>query len=96
MRHVMIRYKVKPGRAEENEELVRAVFDELARTEPAGLRYATYRLDDGVTFVHVSASDGPSPLTDVEAFKRFQRDIADRVEDGPVVTEVTQIGAYRS
>lgn len=36
MRQVMVRYKVKPDRAAKNEELVRAVYDELARTEPAG------------------------------------------------------------
>ena len=54
MRQVMVRYKVKPERAAENEELVRAVYDELHRTEPAGLRYATFQLDDGVSFVHLA------------------------------------------
>jgi stalled ribosome alternative rescue factor ArfA len=34
----MVRYKVKPERVEENEELVRAVHDELLRTRPAGTR----------------------------------------------------------
>jgi hypothetical protein len=99
MRQIMVRYKVKPGRAEENEELVRAVYEELKRTAPDGLRYATYRLDDGVTFVHLASdetADGRSPLTNVEAFKRFQEHIEDRVEEGPVVTEVSQIGSYRS
>ena len=43
MRQVMVRYKVKPDRAAENEELVRAVYEELQRTAPAGLRYATFR-----------------------------------------------------
>ena len=57
MRRVMVRYKVKPDRAAENEALVRAVYEELARTPPAGLRYATFALDDGVSFVHLSARD---------------------------------------
>ena len=56
MRQVMVRYKVKPERVEENEELVRAVYDELGRTEPAGLRYATFKLDDGVSFVHLAVT----------------------------------------
>ena len=30
---------------------VEAVFDELAESRPAGLRYASYRLADGVSFV---------------------------------------------
>jgi hypothetical protein len=38
MHQVIARYKVKPDRAEENLELVRAVYDELERTKPAGLR----------------------------------------------------------
>lgn len=99
MRQVMVRYKVKPERVEENEALVRAVYEELAGSQPAGLRYATYRLEDGVTFVHVAShetADGRSPLTDVEAFKRFQQDLRDRVEEGPVVTELSQVGSYRS
>ena len=32
MRQVMVRYKVKPDRVEENEQLVREVYDELARS----------------------------------------------------------------
>ena len=54
MKHVMVRYKVKAGREAENEELVRAVYDELRSSEPAGLRYATFVLPDGVSFVHAA------------------------------------------
>jgi hypothetical protein len=91
----MVRYKVKPDRVAENEELVRAVYEELSRTEPAGLSYATFRLDDGVSFVHLASSDGPSPLTSVPAFKRFQENIADRCDEPPVVTELSEIGSFR-
>ena len=95
MRQVMVRYKVKPDRAAENEELVRAVYDELQRTEPAGLRYATFQLDDGVSFVHLaSTEDGHSPLSQVEAFERFQANIADRCDEAPVVTELREIGSF--
>ena len=54
MRQVMVRYKVKPDRVEENEALVRAVYEELAAPRPPGCRYATFRLEDGVSFVHVA------------------------------------------
>ena len=95
MRHVMVRYKVKPDRVAENEELVRAVYEELAGTEPAGLRYATFRLDDGVSFVHIAVtSSEPSPLPRLSAFKRFQARIADRCDEPPVVTELREIGAF--
>jgi len=91
----MVRYKVKPDRVAENEQLVRAVYEELRRVAPAGLRYATYRLDDGVSFVHVSSSeDERSPLPGLEAFRRFQENIRDRCEEQPVVTEVSEIGSF--
>ena len=96
MRQVMVRYKVKPERAEENEQLVRAVYDELAATEPDGLRYATFRLEDGVTFVHLATVEGEhNPLAGVEAFARFQAGIGDRCDEPPVATAAQTIGSYR-
>jgi hypothetical protein len=98
MRRVMVRYTVKPGRAEENERLVRDVYDELHRTGPEGIRYATFRLADGVTFVHVASvetDDGRNPLADVAAFARFQEAVADRCDVAPVVMELTEVGSYR-
>ena len=99
MKQTMVRYKVKPDRVEENEELVRAVYDEIHRTEPAGLRYATFKLADGVSFVHlVSIENGHSrqgPLSKVEAFKRFLEDIDDRTDEGPVSTDLSEIGSFR-
>ena len=96
MRRVMVRYEVKPERAAENEGLVRAVYYELRRTAPDGLRYATFRLEDGVSFVHVAETeDGPNPLNEVEAFARFQEGIADRCVQRPVVTQLHEVGSYR-
>jgi hypothetical protein len=96
MHQVIARYKVKPDRADENLELVRAVYDELERTKPAGLRYATFLLDDGVSFVHIAQADAdPNPLPQVAAFQEFQREIADRCEEQPQVTEIQEVGAYR-
>jgi hypothetical protein len=46
----MVRYKTKEARAEENAALIRAVFEELRTRAPGGLRYASYRLPDGVSF----------------------------------------------
>jgi hypothetical protein len=96
MRQVMVRYRVKPERVEENEELVRAVYDELATTDPAGLRYSTVRLDDGVTFVHLAETDdaATNPLTGLAAFQRFQENIRDRCDEPPAVQEVDVIGSF--
>jgi quinol monooxygenase YgiN len=95
MRRVIVRYRVKPDRADENEKLVRAVYEQLDETKPEGLRYATLRLDDGVSFVHLSESESEvSPLTEVPAFKAFQEEIADRCEEQPVVTSVDVVGSF--
>jgi hypothetical protein len=98
MRQVMVRYKVKPERVAENERLVRAVYDELERVDPDRFHYATFRLDDGVTFVHLASSDtedGRSPLPELAAFRRFQEDIEDRCQENPVVTRLSEIGSFR-
>jgi hypothetical protein len=97
MSRVIVRYKVKPDRADENDALVRAVYAELHETRPAGLRYATLKLDAGVSFVHIAEHDegAPNPQTRLPAFKRFQADIGDRCDEPPVVSTVTGIGSYR-
>ncbi len=98
MRRVIVRYTVKPDQVNANEELVRAVYEELGRTAPAGLRYATFKLEDGVSFVHVASvdtADGRNPLGEVEAFARFQQGIADRCDAPPVATEMSEVGSYR-
>lgn len=95
MRHVIVRYQVKPDQAELNEKLVKAVYEELHETKPAGFRYATFRLDDGVTFTHIAFYEGDTPLTANSAFQRFTDNIADRCEIPPQVTEMHVVGNYR-
>ena len=98
MKQVMVRYKVKPERVEENEALVRAVYEELHDVAPTGFRYATFKLDDGVTFIHLAVTEGEEDggvLPKLRAFQAFRADLDDRVEDGPVATELEPIGAFR-
>ena len=97
MSAVIVRYRVKPGRSEENAELVRAVYAELATHKPSGFRYATSLLEDGVTFVHVAfTEDGhDAPLPQLPAFQRFRRDLAERCDDPPQTTRLAaRIGSY--
>jgi len=93
----MVRYRVKPDRAAEHEERITNVFEQLAREKPGGLRYAAFRLDDGVTFVHVVLDEelnGMSALSDLSEFKIFSAGIQDRVEEPPAVTKLTVVGSY--
>jgi hypothetical protein len=97
MRQLMVRYQVKPERVDENEKLVGAVFESLHELEPGGFGYACFRLDDGVTFVHLVNETGEDEfgLTDVPAFQRFLEGLGDRVVEGPVATEMTPVASYR-
>jgi hypothetical protein len=93
---VVVRYRTKADRADENQALVEKVFAELAASRPEGLRYATFRLADE-QFVHVAevdTADGANPLADVAAFAEFQRDIPERMLEGPVVADATLVGSY--
>ena len=89
MRTALIRYRVKPGRAEENADLVRAVYAELAEREPDGFRYATFR--DGDTFTHVAFGEGP--LQELAAFQRFREGLEERCAEPPHAVSDT-VGAY--
>ena len=96
MRTIMVRYKVKPDQVAANEQLVREVYDELERIAPAGFRYATFTLEDGVNFVHFALQESPdNPLARVEAFARFQAGLGERCEELPVVTELRPVASFR-
>ena len=96
---VVVRYQTKPERADENQALIERVFAELNRLRPDALRYASFRLTDGVSFVHVAAvetDDGTNPLTEMPAFVEFLREIGDPIEREPISSEATVVGHIAS
>jgi hypothetical protein len=96
MHQDIIRHRTRPEQAAANEELIRAVFEELGETQPDGLSYATFLQADLVTFLHlVRTEQAPSALLAVRAFGEFQAGIADRCEQLPVREQLTTIGSYR-
>jgi hypothetical protein len=93
--NIMVRYKVKADRADENARLIQGVFAELGEKRPHGIRYSSYRLADGVSFVHIATVEGTeNPLLAIEAFKRFTSAIKERCEESPVTTGFTLVGSY--
>ena len=72
METTVVRYKVKADRAEENREYIRKVFQQLDEGKPEGLRYVSFNLDDGLSFVHIAVvetDDGKNPLPDISTFQ---------------------------
>jgi hypothetical protein len=98
METTIVRYRVKADRASENREFVRKVFSQLNADGPDGLRYVSFNLDDGVSFVHIAVvetADGNNPLSDTEAFQNFVSGIKDRCDEPPVATKADIVGSYR-
>ena len=98
MKTTMVRYKVKPDRIEDNKAYIERVFEELSRTRLAGLQYASFQLEDGVSFVHIATmekSAGENPLTGTPAFQAFIADIKDRCDEPPVAVDLESVGSYR-
>ena len=96
MRRVMVRYRIKPADVAENERLVREVYAELAERQPDGFHYGTFKLDDGVSFVHLATHEvEENPLAGVEAFARFQENLRERCDEPPVLVELAEVGSFR-
>ncbi len=98
METILVRYVVKPGRAEENAAAIREVFAALEAERPAGLRYTAFQLADGVSFMHlaqIETADGSNPLLALEAFRSFTSGLKERCEGPPAAAPVEPIGSYR-
>ncbi len=98
METTVARYKVNADRADENQEYIRKVFRQLNENKPEGLRYVSFNLDDGLSFVHIAVvetDDGKNPLPDTSAFQDFVSGIKDRCDEPPVATRAEIVGSYR-
>jgi len=85
-RVTVVRYTTKPGRADENEKLSRAVFAELKGKPRQPFAYAVLR--DGDDFLHLFLNleqDDASGLTEMETFKAFSADGSARWTTPPEV-----------
>jgi hypothetical protein len=99
MKTTVVRYQAKPERADENQQLIEAVFAELDEREPQGFTYKVFRLEDGVSFIHVVIEhddvENPDSLQDVPAFQEFVAAVAERCDVPPFATGATIVGGYR-
>ncbi|PSL44328.1 hypothetical protein CLV51_106194 [Chitinophaga niastensis] len=96
MKKVLVRYKVKADKVTENETLVKEVYKQLNENKIDGFHYCTFKLGDGVSFVHIAFADteeANTAFSNLPAFKNFQANIKDRCEELPVASPVTIIGS---
>jgi hypothetical protein len=91
----VISYQTRAEAADRNQELVEQVFAQLRDEAPEGVRYLSFRLADGVSFVHIAGFDGAdTPLTSLGAFAQFQADLGERVAGPPTRAGATVVGSY--
>ncbi|MGI8475276.1 MAG: hypothetical protein ACR2OO_02715 [Thermomicrobiales bacterium] len=99
MQTTTVRYTVTPGAAGRNEDLIRRTYEDLHRTAPAGLRYATFVQEDGVSFVHLAMMETgegqENPLMASPAFRTFLEGPGDRCVEPPVSAGLREVGSYR-
>jgi hypothetical protein len=94
----LIRYKTKPESADENQRLVEKVYEELMARDPLGVHYATLRLEDGVTFLHLfttDSDDASNTLGGIAAFAEFLRDLHRHCYEPPIEQTVSIIRSYK-
>src|SRR3954465_13051086 len=97
MTATVVRYQAKPERADENQKLIEAVFADLEQRRTNGFTYQVFRLEDGVSFVHVVVEhDVPDAdsLQDVPAFQAFVQEIGDRCDVPPLAMGATVVGRH--
>lgn len=92
--HVMIRSRVRAEHVERSLELLREVYVELERVRPEGLRYASYQLDDEVTFVAFAEMSGPEALRPLDAFQRYRAALDEHCDEPPELTMLDEVGSY--
>jgi Major Facilitator Superfamily len=97
MNVLMVRSKVKADRVADVEAAIEKVFSAIQREQPAGVRYASSRLQDGVTFVALlEVEEGvDNPLPSLPAFLQFQEELKELTAEPPTAEQMTVVGTYR-
>jgi quinol monooxygenase YgiN len=97
MKHSIIQYTVKEGRATQNEDLIRDVFAQLQENKPDGMEYVVYKTGES-SFMHMISFDNEevnAAFTEMPAFKAFRAELKERIETPPARTEVSRVGNYK-
>jgi hypothetical protein len=97
MTTILIRAEARPEHVADIEAAAKEVFAALEESQPEGLRYASMRLDDGVTYlILVSWPDGgENPLLAVPAYQEFARGLRGWLAAPGTTERLDLVGSYR-
>ena len=93
---LMVRATVKPECVEALEAARGKRFTAIEAARPEGVRYASYRLPDGVTYLaELEIADGiENPLTAIQEFREFQAGLKGWLAAPPSAERFEVRGAY--
>jgi hypothetical protein len=97
MNILMVRSKVKTTHVTEVEAGIKRLFAALHQAQPEGIRYASCRLADGVTYVALLEIDEgvDNPLPTLPEFREFQENLKTWMAEPPTGEQLTVSGSYR-
>src|SRR3954454_19643897 len=92
-----VRAKLKEEHVADAEAAVKRMFAAIEREQLEGIRYASVRLEDGVTFLAVlELEDGAeNPLPGLPEAQEFYAGLPGWYAEAPEVGQGTVIGSYR-
>ena len=73
------------------------MFEELRASRLVGMRHASFKLADGMRFIHfatIETADGSNPLASLASFKQFQQGLRDRCVEPPVALDLAPVDDY--
>lgn len=94
---MMVRSKIKADSIDEIEAAGRKVISALDREQVQGIRYATCRLPDGVTYLNLLQLDDGirNPLPALPESKDFQANLKGWLAEPVTSEQLTIISSYR-
>jgi quinol monooxygenase YgiN len=72
MKAVKVQYTVKPEYADTNKRNIRKVMEDLQEIANPGIRYSSFVLDDGKTFVHFGVYSDQAAMDVLNNLPSFQ------------------------
>jgi len=94
---LMVRSKIRAEAVDDVDAAVERLFAAIHHAQPDGIRYASGRLPDGVTYVAMLALDEgvDNPLPTLPEFQEFQQNLAKWTAEPPIGEPLTVVGSYR-
>jgi hypothetical protein len=86
MKAVKVEYTVKEGYVETNKRNIKKVMSDLKELNNPGIKYSSYILDDGKSFVHLgiySDAEAMAVVENLESFNKFRKELKESQPEVP-------------